>query len=356
MPPAIRATTVRAVDLPLERHVQTAAGAMATAPLVLIDVRTEDGLTGRSYLRAYTPLALRGLAALVEDLAEAVRGRPADPAAVRAELCGALRILGTPGLAGAAVAGLDMALWDLAAQRAGEPLARLLGATADRVPAYASLRSMGVEAALAEAEAALAAGFRGIKAKVGARDGEVLGALRALAGEDVELMADYNQSLGVEEAIERARALEPLRLAWIEEPTRAGDFTGHARIAAAVDTPIQLGENWHGVAEMEQSVGVRASDHAMLDAMRIGGVSGWLEAAALAARHGLPVSSHTFPEFSVHLLAASPTGHRLEYLDHVAPLLERPVRVSGGYAEVPDVPGVGIAWDEAAIARLQPNR
>jgi mandelate racemase len=95
-----------------------------------------------------------------------------------------------------------------------------------------------------------------------------------------------------------------------------------------------------------------ASDLGMLDAMKIGGVSGWREAAALAASADLSLSSHTFPELSVHLLAATPTAHWLEHLDHVGPILREPVRVVEGEALVSDRPGAGIEWDEAVIRRV----
>jgi mandelate racemase len=352
----IRLLTVRPVDLPLEQPIETAAGAMHTAALVLIDVADADGVTGRSYLRTYTPVALRALANLLEDVAPLVHGLPAEPAPVRERLRAEFRILGAQGLAGAAIAGIDMALWDIAAKRAGQPLAAFLGADRTTVPAYASLHAMAPDTAAAEAEAALAAGFTALKVKVGrgdlAADLEVVRALRAVAGDGVPLMVDYNQSLSVEEAIARANALDAEGVAWIEEPTRADDLDGHARIAAATDLPVQLGENWQGPADLERSIAARACDLAMPDAMKIGGVTGWREAAAIAAAAGIPLSSHTFIEYSAHLLAASPTAQWLEHLDHAAPVLVAPLEVVAGEARVPQRPGAGIEWDEAALRRV----
>ena len=226
---SIRDLTIRRVDLPLEHPVETASGVLRTAALVLVDVRDADGVFGHAYLRTYTPVALRALATLLEDLAPLVTGEPTDPAAVRARLQREFKVLGAQGLAGAAIAGIDMALWDLAARRADVPLAALLGSDRRRVPAYASLHAMAPDTAAAEAEAALAA-----------------------------------------------------------------DFAGHTRIAAATPVPIQLGENWQGPGDVEKSLAAAASDPGMPDAMKIGGVSGWREAAALAAGAGLPLSSHTF--------------------------------------------------------------
>ncbi len=146
------------------------------------------------------------------------------------------------------------------------------------------------------------------------------------------------------------RALDEEGLAWIEEPTRADDFAGHARIAAAAKTAIQLGENCWGPHDIEKSIAAHASDHIMLDVMKLGGVTPWRRAAALAEAAGLPASSHTFPEFSAHLLGVTPTAHRLEYLDHVGSILAEKVRVRDGNVLIPERPGSGVDWDEAAIA------
>jgi mandelate racemase len=352
----IASVGVRAVDLPLERPVETAAGVMASTPLVLIDVRTAEGVVGRSYVRCYTPLALGPLAGLVGSVGEALAGSAAAPLAAQKRMQRMFRLAGPQGLAGMAMAGIDMALWDALAVAAGLPLVTLLGGEPGPVDAYASLRVMNARAAAAEAEELLGLGFTAFKVKVGGRppagDLEVIRALRAVVGPDARLMVDYNQSLTVAEAIEQVRALDHEGLYWIEEPTRADDFAGHARIAEVAATPIQLGENWWGAADMAKSIAARASDHVMLDVMKIGGVTGWLRAMALADAASLPASSHTFPEFSSHLLAVTPGATYLEYLDHARPVLAEPVRVEGGRVLVSTRPGSGIEWDEAAVRRL----
>jgi mandelate racemase len=345
----------RGLNLALRRPVETASGTMATAPLVLIDLLTAEGVAGVSYVRCYTPLALGPLVDLIANLEPLLAGGPAAPSAVARKLGRHFRILGPQGLTGIAMAGIDMALWDARAKACGVPLATLLGAEPGPIPAYASLHSMTPAAACAEAEELLTSGFTALKVKVGrgdlAADLETIRALRRTGGDGFTLMVDYNQSLSVAEAIERARVLDQENLFWIEEPTRADDFAGHARIAAAARTPIQLGENWWGPSDVAKSIAARASDHAMLDVMKLGGVSGWLRAAALVEGASLPASSHAFPEFSAHLLAVTPTAYWLEYLDHVGPILQQPVRIEQGHALIPNVAGSGLAWDEQAIAR-----
>ena len=352
----IDSVTIRPLDLPRERPVLTAAATMSSTPIVLIDVACDDGLVGRSYVRTYTPLALRALAALLEDIGSEVRGADASPASFELEAGGRFRLLGTRGLVGAALAGFDIALWDLEAKRDALPLARRLGATATQVRAYRPLIAVDPGAAAVEAEEAVEAGYRAVKLRVGTGD---LGADLELArrvthavGPDAEVMVDYNQSLTVEEAVRRGRALQELGIGWIEEPVDGRDLAGTARVSAELDVPINLGENLEGPEEVRRSIAAGASSLLTLDAMRVGGVTGWLRSAADAADARIPVCSHAFPEVSLHLLAATATRHWLEHQDYIEPILQRPLVVREGVVEVPDEPGNGLAWDERAIERI----
>jgi mandelate racemase len=164
-------------------------------------------------------------------------------------------------------------------------------------------------------------------------------------------MCDFNQRLTVNEALRRARALDGEGLHWIEEPVRHDASEGCAAVAAAVATPIQAGENLVDTHEMARAIALRSLDFVMPDVQRIGGVTGWLRAAALAHAHGIEMSSHLFPEFSVHLLGVTPTCHWLEYMDWANPVLRQPLTVQDGLARIPDRPGAGIEWDEEAVAR-----
>lgn|SRR5215216_3496 len=352
----VRALRARAVEAPMEPPVETSGGTVDVAPLVLIDLETEEGVTGRSYLFCYTPLALEPVRQLVLSLEGLIEDNAAAPLEIQRKLQRTFLLLRPQGFTGMAMAGIDMAAWDALAKACDMPLVEFLGGEARPIPAYGSLRTMGRDSAPQEARELAELGFGTFKVKIGRTemeaDLEVVRAIREVVGEDVKLAVDYNQFLSVTEAVERVRVLGERDLYWIEEPTRADDFSGHARIRREAKTPICIGESWWGTGDMAKSFEAGASDHCMPDVMRIGGVSGWLNAAALAEATGLPLSSHTFPEISAHLLAVSPTGHLLEYLDVASPILKEPLKIEDGRAIIPSRSGIGLEWDEDAVSQF----
>jgi mandelate racemase len=354
----VRGVQARPVLVPFRLPPVSASGAIPHAPLVLIDLETEQGVTGRSYVFAFAPWALAPIAASVQGLLALVKGDALAPLDLHAKLRRQLTLLDTPGLVGIALAGLDMAAWDALARAQGVPLARLLGGQVGPVPAYNScgLWIQPVETVADEAEQLAAeGGFRAVKLRLGRDDAaqDVAAARAALArvGGRVHVMSDFNQRLTVNEALRRGRMLDGEGLYWIEEPVRHDDYAGCASVCAALATPVQTGENLVNTFEMAQAIAARALDYVMPDVQRIGGVTGWLRAAALAHAHGIEMSSHLFPEFSAHLLAVTPTSHWLEWVDWAAPVLAEPLRVKDGHVLVPDRPGAGIAWDEEAVKR-----
>jgi mandelate racemase len=352
----VREVRARPVMVPVDPPLETAGGTISTAPLVLVDALTAEGMTGSSYLFCYTPVALHPTARLVVNFGELLKGGPAAPVIVEEKLQRHVRLLGPQGLTGMAIAAIDIALWDALAKACGLPLAGLLGGTPGPIPAYASLRAVSPERVAAEAEDAVRRGFTAVKIKVGrsdlAADLDAIRAVRRAAGDRVSLMVDYNQCLTVPEAIRRAGALDGEGLAWIEEPVRADDDAGHAAVARQARTPIQIGENWWGPHDMAKSLAAGASDCVMIDVTKIGGVTGWLRAAGLADAAGTPASSHIFPEISAHLLAVTPTRHWLEYLDFAGPVLRAPLEVRDGRVAAATDPGAGLDWNEEAVERL----
>jgi len=355
----LRALHARPVLVPVRRPPVSASGAIPEAALVLFDLETDQGVTGRSYVFGFAPWTLAPIVGCAQGLFAMIEGDPLAPLELEAKLRRQLALLDSPGLVGLALAGIDMAAWDALAQARGVPLVTLLGGTPKAIAAYNStgLWIQAVEPLADEATALLAEGFTAVKLRLGRDDfAQDLAAVRAVKKRigDATLMCDFNQRLTVNEALRRARALDGEGLYWIEEPVRHDDYEGYARIAAETATPIQTGENLVDTFELARAIALRSLDFVMPDVQRIGGVTGWLRAAALAHAHGIEMSSHLFPEFSLHLLGATPTCHWLEFMDWAAPVLQEPVRVTDGFARIPDRPGAGIRWDEAAVRRYSP--
>jgi mandelate racemase len=338
-----------------EAH-QTASGAVAESPLVLTDVVFDDGLVGHSVVFTYTPMALQPVAGLIRNLEPLVKGEPLAPAETEQKLARRFRLLGTQGLVGIALAAIDMALWDALARSHRTSLARLLGGTEKPLPAYGAVGYDGPRRSAQVAEGWAKRGFTGVKAKIGyptvAEDVAVIRAMRSAVGDNVSIMVDFNQSLSPVEAVQRMRVLDEEGLTWVEEPTLAHDYAGHAQVAREAATPIQCGENWWGTQDFTHAIDARASDYVMPDVMKIGGVTGWVRAAAIAQAKGIRVSNHLWPEISAQLLCATPTAHWLEYADWWNPILREPLVVENGMANVTGVLGSGVAWNEDAVQRF----
>jgi len=356
----LRSVAVRAVAAPMKRPLATSTGALSVAPLLLIDLHTDAGVTGRSYLFGIGPHNLKPIAALVEAMAGMLQGDAVVPFDLEAKLRKRYTLLGVHNIVLFAMSGIDMAAWDALGQAMQQPLVRLLGGAPRPVLAYNSkgLGIMPLKPLVKEAVELVEEGFAAVKLRLGrpeAKDDlEALRAVKKAIGPKITLMVDFNQGLTVAEALKRGRMIdEEGGVHWIEEPVRADDFAGNARIAREVATPIQIGENFMGPEQMAQALAAGACDFAMPDAQRIGGVTGWIRAAALAQGAGMAMSSHLFPEVSSHLLAVTPTCHWLEYVDWADPILEEPARLKHGHVLISEQPGIGMQWDEKAVKRFQ---
>lgn len=347
----------RSVMVPMKRPPMTASGPISEAALVLIDLETDAGVTGSSYLFAYSRGMLATTAACTAALGEAVIGQPGAPAALDATLRKKFALLDQRGILGQALAGIDMAAWDAHAKALQRPLASVLGGRTTSLRAYNScgLWIEPIEQLIAQTDDLIEDGnFGAVKIRLGrprfADDLAAVRAIRQRLPDDTALMCDFNQSLSLEEAIRRCRALDGEGLYWIEEPVRHDDYVGSATIAHAIATPVQIGEYLCSPFELHRAINAGAADYFMPDVQRIGGVTGWLRAAGIAHANDMPLSSHLFPEFSSHLLAVTPTRHWLEYVDWANPVLAHPVEIVDGHALVSERPGSGIVWNEAVIA------
>lgn len=354
----IRALRARAVSVPMRRLLTTASGGVTRAPLVLIDLETEQGITGIGYIFLPQPAALQPLAQLLTNMQELIKGQHAAPVQLEAMLRKRFMLLNGTGLTTLAIAGIDMAVWDALGKALGAPLATLLGGKVGRVRAYNStgLGLAGAARTAAEAVELLEFGFTAIKLRLGyptlEEDVAVTRAVMKSVPAGTTVMCDFNQALTATEALRRGHALDGEGLYWIEEPTRADDYEGHARIARDLRTAVQIGENFWSASDMAKAIAAGSMDYAMPDLSKIGGVNAWMRCAALAEAHGVPLSTHLFPEVSAHMMTATPSAHYLEWVDWANPVLAEPYKVEKGEIVIPDRPGAGMAWDEAAIAKF----
>jgi len=351
----IRAIRARPVAAPMKRPLATSTGRLTESALLLIDLETDQGIVGRSYLFGVGRHNLPPIAKLVEAMAEMVKGDAVAPFELERKLRARYTLLGIHNIVLFAMAGLDMAAWDALAQSLEQPLVRLLGGVPRPIPAYNSkgLGILSLKELESEATELVNEGFRAVKLRLGRpeakHDLEALRAVKKAIGPGITLMVDFNQALTVAEALRRGRLIDDEGgVLWIEEPVRADDLAGNARVAREVHTPIQIGENFMGPEHMAQALAALACDYVMPDAQRIGGVTGWMRAAALAQGAGMEMSSHLFPEVSCQLLAVTPTCHWLEFVDWAEPVLQQPLAVKDGFVAVPDKP---MLWNEEAVRR-----
>jgi len=352
--PTIRGVKARAVVAPISRPVKNAFGSIEAAPLVLIDVATDQGVTGRSYIFAYTAMALKPLVHLIDEIGKELVGRAIAPLDLMSAMDARFRLLGWQGLVGMAVSGLDMAFWDGLGKIAGKPLVELLGGSVRPIKAYDSYGAVDPKADERDLRRSLELGFRGIKIKGGlgdaATDERIVKGVRALLGPDIALMIDFNQSLDPAEALRRIARLAPYDLTWVEEPVPQENLLGHAEVRKSSSIPIQAGENWWFPRGFAEAIAVGASDLIMPDLMKVGGVTGWLRIAGQAEAASIPMSSHLFAEASAHMLGVTPTAHWLEVLDLAASILADPIKINDGTLTARG-PGLGLEWNETAVSK-----
>jgi mandelate racemase len=356
-PLTFRSIGATPVVLRLKRPVVARIATITEWPLILIDLHTEEGVTGRSYLEPYTVKTLKYLVPALRDLGDLFKGRKLVPLELFELGRKSLHFVGYQGQSMIAVSGIDMAAWDALAKAAGMPLCVFLGGSVGPVKGYNS-NGLWLQEPSFVAEQSIElrdeGGFSGLKLRLGRErlrdDIDVLSAVRKAAGEDMHLMIDFNQGLHLGEALERCHAIDEFGVDWIEEPIVYDNLDGYAQLAAELKTPIQIGENFYGPRDLHYALQRKACDYVMPDFMRIGGVTGWLRSAAIAGAAGIPMSTHLYPEVAAHVMRVTETAHWLEWQDWADPVLQRPYEVKDGLLHVPDVPGLGLEWNEHSVA------
>jgi L-alanine-DL-glutamate epimerase-like enolase superfamily enzyme len=350
----------RPVLVPLDQPIGSALGEIASFGCILVSVRTDAGIVGENLLFTLNNRRIKVLRQMVDELADLIVGQDAGHIAkFWSRAWKDISFLGHKGVTVAGISAIDGALWDAQGKATGLPIYRLLGGAQDRVPAYHSgglWLSRSLPELVAEAEGFASQGFKAMKMRLGLGRAEDLARVRAVRqaiGPGIRLMADSNQGLNESEAIRLGRGLEEFDLTWFEEPLPAWDLEGLARVAAELDTPIASGETEYTRYGFRRMLELRSADILMPDLQRVGGVSEFQRVAHMAEAHDVPVSSHLFPETSIQMLGALSNAIFLEYMPWFQRLYREDLEFADGDALVPERPGWGFTFDEAAIARLQ---
>src|SRR5260370_9445010 len=316
-PVRLRSLTSRGVLLPLTFTLGTRAAIVRSVRLLLVDLLTDDGVTGRAYAFRYRPAGARAMAAHLAEAFDLLSSSPVTPHDASRVLFRQFALLGVTGGVRMARALLDMAIWDALSQSRGLSLAAVLGSRPRDLPAYDS-RGLGLmepDRLSKEADALLARGLRALKLRLGypslREDITALKAVRRAVDDDVVIMVDYNQALTPADAVARGRELEKEGIYWFEEPIPHEEYEAYAAIGRELTVPVQLGENFNGRESIIRALSAHACDYVMPDVASIGGGTSWMQAAAIPAAHGSALSSHLMPEVSAQLLSATPTAHWL---------------------------------------------
>ena len=348
------------VDIPLAKPIATAIHQMKSVGCVLLELETDQGLVGEAFVQTLNAVRIKALHEMLLGFTHRVEGRdPHDIAAIWQECWNEMNPIGHKGFTIYALTAIDTACWDLIGKAAERPLHQIFGACRDRVKTYASgglWLSQSTNSLVEEAHEMLEAGFRSMKIRLGkptiGEDVDRVKAVREAIGDDIELLADANQSLSVKHAIRLGRELEEFNLGWFEEPVLYHDLNGCAEVRAALDTPIAAGETEYTRYGMRDIFDAGAVDILMPDLQRIGGLSEMRRVAALAAACDVPISTHVFTEYSLCIAGAEANCISVEHMPWNEPLFNESMDIEDGKIAIPARPGHGFSFDKQAIKRL----
>lgn len=327
--------------------------------VIVVEVTTDDGATGIGF--SWTPtVGASAVQALIDDeCTRYVVGGPADPEVVWDPLWRHLHEAGSGGITTIAMAGVDLALWDLRCRRYGAGLTDLLGRRRDSVEVYGSGVNLhySLDELVEQAQRWVEAGHRAVKIKVGRpgldEDVERVAAVRRVIGPGRRLMIDANQRWDLATAHRAIGALSRFDLSWVEEPLLADATWAYARLRAAVDVPIALGENVHTIHRFRDLLDAAACDIVQPNVVRVGGVTPFLRIAALARAYGVTLAPHLLPELSGQLALSLPEPTLVEDVEDASfaalGCLAAPsgVTMTGGRLTADTGPGLGIIFRAA---------
>ena len=341
----------------------TPEDASAARPIVIVRLRTDDGIEGIG-VSFYGGAITASVKRAVDDLgALAIGEDPLRLEAIIAKLRAAAGGSGPAGMFTLALSAIDIALWDIRGKALNQPLWKLLGGARQRVATYASgalRRNLSLDEVVAAAGMLKEKGFREMKSQLAlpgdpppAKEVERMRRVREAIGPDIKLMCDINQRWRVEQAIDIGKRVEDagVGLFWLEDVTAHNDYAGLARVNAALATPICGGELVYGIVPFRHMIEARSVDYVMIDLIRVGGIMQWMKVAGMAEAFNLPVVSHVLPEIHAHLVAAVPNGLTVEYMGWMLKLFDGVAAFDDGELVLPERPGLGLSFNQDTIKR-----
>ena len=354
---------VRAVNVPLRKPIIAHLGSFDKWPFICVDIYTNSKIIGRSYIGPYLVDQLISIKYCIEALAKNYLGKKIRPHDFYEEGFRKLSLLGYQGISLYSLSALDIAFWDAYSKAADLPLALLLGGELKQIRTYNSrglwlipLKQIDKEIN----ELTNDGKFNAVKIRIGRdtleEDLEAINLAKKATKNNVILMSDFNQCYNYDSALKRMLELDNQNLYWYEEPINYKEYENCAELSAKINTPITIGENFHGIHDLVEAINKKATKYIMPDLMRIGGISGWLKAAQIAQAYNLKFSTHLFPEVSAHLMCVTPTAHWLEWVDWASPiLLDTGFNINNSYINIPNIPGTGIEWNEKNLNKYLIN-
>ena len=353
---------IRGVSVPLNIPIVSHLGIFDYWPYICLDVYTNSKIVGKSYIGPYLLEQLPSIAHCIKALSNKFLNNNVSPHTIYNEGMKYLSLLGYKGIGLYALAAVDIALWDIISKLHNLPLAKYLGGSIKPIKTYNSsgLWLIKIKELAKEAEKLRIRGnFSALKLRIGRETAKLdeisLKEVKKGAGEDVIILSDFNQCFTAKEGLRRCKELDKQGFFWFEEPIKYNEYNDLAKICFNVETPITIGENFHGIPDLIQAISSKSCDMIMPDLMRIGGISNWLKLAAIAEAYNLEVSSHLFPEVTSHLMMVTPTAEWLEWVDWQNPILVEPYKIKDGFLIIPAKPGIGIDWNEKVLEKYSVN-
>lgn len=358
---AVKVSNMKTVALSIPCSYPSTGAINARINPVIVRLTADEGLEGFGICFSNNDRQVKSLKACLDDLEEIVLGQDVFRfAEAWQKLWAATNRMGHQGYPIYALAAIDSALWMLRAKALNLPLATLLGGFREKVPVYAShylWRYCTIDQLQKDAASLVKQGFRMMKMRMGSYplpvELERYQAVREAVGKDIDIMIDLNWHYTVSEAIRIGRELDKRHAYWFEDPLASDDPEQIAQVAAALDMPVVVGETYCNKYGFRTLLEKKATDIVMIDLQKVGGVTEWMRVANMAEAWNLPVASHLFPDFSLHLVAAIPNGLVMEYLPWWDMIYQEPYAVKEGFIEVPKTPGIGLELDLAVLRKYE---